>query len=1352
MSKRLIRAYTFNAAAGTIKFRGNYNLKAFLLVTNVTDNIIIYNFADASKGGTSIYSNQETTLTLDYDTSAMSDTDELQIFIDVGTTIVEPIQSMTDPVERMRVANPQALIDTDFEYSLQPTKWETLQTQNNIPSVYQKSNEPAFTSDQIISITTASVESTPSVAGVTYDTSLESLFYDTAAVATGQGTDGTSIVTLAVNNNGSTITCVGKADAPSNATTMTLPGGLSTGDVIFYYGAADGGIPATPTGFTSVTSINGNVDTRLAYSVIIGVPPTQITGLTNNGQTVHGVVILRNVDTTDIINAQAQVSTGNQYANPPAVTTDEDGCAILTFVGIDDDEFADEMVASVNFDLLMSANSGAGNRSSMNIAMYIQPTAGTIDPGQQGYVDGTYVSANVSIPFSVTVLGTTFTNVNFNSEGVMFFNTADAITSDLDLSSATYVASPHLKIFAQALTAAKIGVTTTGTSPNRKRIIKYEITDDTSAIYDYTNVAYIVFTEGTNDIQIHYYKNRITGTTQLSNGTSQVLTWTPPTNVTGGDFNSGFIVRDAYQFNLSTVVRDLIKVEVNEAPVTPFAVGDPITLKETKDPVYLDGSNIIVQATGSTFYLPNLSPAPYVGNQATDFTIIYTGGFYFTSEIPYTKVESIVGTKQVRITFSTPPSLFLNSTIFVVDSLSTDIDWIGPFRINKVLSSTEYEFLALRDTNYGSTATLSSGTTKIYTSNQGAAQHRYFDGGVQISPETTAPNARMIRQTRNYFRYQSGKGIQFSTGVLFKPTYDIASYSINTNGYDPNAVEPDPNGTYTMTIETEQYHGFGLPSSYRPGAEIELTGFEVTSGANYNVTASISNVNSAKTFQIDIPVTGSNPITDLNPGGIAQVVVRGWNDATVRTGMFDDQNGLFLEHDGQELYAVRRNSTQQLAGFVTIAANDSALTGTNTKFKSQLAEGDYVVIKGSTYLVTDIVSDTSLTIAPDYKGPSITDTKIVKVSELRTARTEFNIDQLDGTGPSGYIFDANKMQMVFIDYSWYGAGKIRYGMRGLDGEIFYFHDYINNNNNTEAYMRSGNLPGRFEITTKGINGKIQRELADDDTTTSIPTSIANRMPSQGTIVIKDEYMEYSKGAESGTNTILNLDNRNVGFLSDGNVPVLSPELTAFQTVNQNLSPVLSHWGVSVIMDGRFDEDKSYLFTAQNQTTRTIPAGESIPLITIRIAPSVDYGIPSFFGIRNLINRSSIILKTLGVVTDGQVALTARINANSTYYESDSSWLEVGNGSISQYADHELDLNDYPISDGDLVASFLTDEGTNRLSATYYDISDVRNLGNSILGGPNVFPDGPDTLVISVRNLGVTACNAAASIAWIESQG
>jgi len=95
---------------------------------------------------------------------------------------------------------------------------------------------------------------------------------------------------------------------------------------------------------------------------------------------------------------------------------------------------------------------------------------------------------------------------------------------------------------------------------------------------------------------------------------------------------------------------------------------------------------------------------------------------------------------------------------------------------------------------------------------------------------------------------------------------------------------------------------------------------------------------------------------------------------------------------------------------------------------------------------------------------------------------------------------------------------------------------------------------------------------------------------------------------------------------------------------------------------------------------------------------------------------------------------------------------VGNGSISQYADHTQDASNFSISSGDLVAQFFTDEGSNRLTATYFDISGIRDLGNSILGGPNVYPDGPDVLVVTAKNLGQQSCNVATSIRFTESQG
>lgn len=89
MAKKLITSYTFTpgvSTVGTVTIPGTYTLEKFLLITNVTDNIIIYEFDVNSLGGTVSTGGGNTTLALTYDTSAMSSGDRLQIFVEEGTS------------------------------------------------------------------------------------------------------------------------------------------------------------------------------------------------------------------------------------------------------------------------------------------------------------------------------------------------------------------------------------------------------------------------------------------------------------------------------------------------------------------------------------------------------------------------------------------------------------------------------------------------------------------------------------------------------------------------------------------------------------------------------------------------------------------------------------------------------------------------------------------------------------------------------------------------------------------------------------------------------------------------------------------------------------------------------------------------------------------------------------------------------------------------------------------------------------------------------------------------------------------------------------------------------------------
>ena len=53
-----------------------------------------------------------------------------------------PAPGAVDPVGKFRVSQPRALIDTDFEYGPQPSKWETVNLQNNRPTQFYDAQAP----------------------------------------------------------------------------------------------------------------------------------------------------------------------------------------------------------------------------------------------------------------------------------------------------------------------------------------------------------------------------------------------------------------------------------------------------------------------------------------------------------------------------------------------------------------------------------------------------------------------------------------------------------------------------------------------------------------------------------------------------------------------------------------------------------------------------------------------------------------------------------------------------------------------------------------------------------------------------------------------------------------------------------------------------------------------------------------------------------------------------------------------------------------------------------------------------------------------------------------------------------
>ncbi len=86
------------------------------------------------------------------------------------------------------------------------------------------------------------------------------------------------------------------------------------------------------------------------------------------------------------------------------------------------------------------------------------------------------------------------------------------------------------------------------------------------------------------------------------------------------------------------------------------------------------------------------------------------------------------------------------------------------------------------------------------------------------------------------------------------------------------------------------------------------------------------------------------------------------------------------------------------------------------------------------------------------------------------AQASWNIDHMDGTGPSGDTLDFTKGQVFFIDLEWLSLGDVLCGFV-IDREMVPAHLFRNVNNLAVPYMTTANLPVRYEITHTGGNAR-----------------------------------------------------------------------------------------------------------------------------------------------------------------------------------------------------------------------------------------------------------------------------------------
>jgi hypothetical protein len=190
------------------------------------------------------------------------------------------------------------------------------------------------------------------------------------------------------------------------------------------------------------------------------------------------------------------------------------------------------------------------------------------------------------------------------------------------------------------------------------------------------------------------------------------------------------------------------------------------------------------------------------------------------------------------------------------------------------------------------------------------------------------------------------------------------------------------------------------------------------------------------------------------------------------------------------------------------------------------------------------------------------------------------------------------------------------------------------------------------------------------------------------------------------------------------------------------------------MDGRYDDDKSFLFNYGMNTPVTYASiATRYPVFSIRLAPSVDSGTVGLLGAREIINRMQLTLQGASVLTTTAGVRIELILNGRLAGTGNGTFASIGGSSLTQAALH---ANTSTISGGESIFTFFAPAG----GVTSEDLNKVRDLGNSILGGGivntppttfnGVFPDGPDTLTLCVTPLAVNA-SVAARLNWTEAQ-
>jgi hypothetical protein len=326
----------------------------------------------------------------------------------------------------------------------------------------------------------------------------------------------------------------------------------------------------------------------------------------------------------------------------------------------------------------------------------------------------------------------------------------------------------------------------------------------------------------------------------------------------------------------------------------------------------------------------------------------------------------------------------------------------------------------------------------------------------------------------------------------------------------------------------------------------------------------------------------------------------------------------------------------------------------------------------------------------------------------------------------------NSIQMIYIEYSWYGAGGIRWGVT-IDGRDIPLHEvgWGNGPSRVTPYCRTGDLPCRYELRNTGA------------------IAAQTDMIHWGVAVLVDGGQDEQRGFTYSYGMALQSPRRTVAA-NTNRFPVLSIRNRVMGTLEatQATGAITAGTTSSITVAGtpwtagqwvgRFVSFPAITATARitANTANTLTFGDVVTGLPLASAPAAS----SAYTI-GLLNRGAILPRRLLISTSAicQVELFSSIPTSPLVLTGSNFQALSALGSPNSFA--ERDVSSTALSGGEVVMKFTGPAGGSGLLDL--DLSYLFPLYNTIRG------QRPDILTVAVTTPSATACDVGADFVGQE---